>query len=66
MFISRKDLAKRRTFSISTQKRLEKEDPRHPKPVQISPGRIAFVDEECIAYDRMIIEERRVLASIYA
>lgn len=64
-FISRRDLAKRRTISLSTQKRLE-QDPRHPRPVQISPGRVAFVDEECIAFDRMIIEERRVLAAVFA
>ena len=56
-FISRKDLAKRRSISLSSQKRLE-QDPRHPKPVNVSPGRVAFVEPEADEYDLLLIAER--------
>lgn len=63
-FISRKDLAKRRSISLSSQKRLET-DPRHPKPVNVSPGRVAFVEPEADEYDLLLIAERdRALADI--
>ena len=64
-FISRKSLAARRTISLSTQKRLG-QDPRHPNPVEISPGRVAFLEPEVDAYDEMIIAERRVGTQITA
>ena len=62
-FISRKNLTKRRDISLSTQKRLEKQDPRHPKPVDMSPGRNgrgrqAFVEPEVDEYDLLLIAER--------
>ena len=56
-FISRKDLAARRSISLSTQKRLE-QDPRHPRPVDVSPGRVAFVEPEADEYDLLLIAER--------
>ena len=56
-FISRKDLAARRSISLSTQKRLE-QDPCHPKPVDMSPGRVAFVEPEADQYDLLLIAER--------
>ena len=58
-FISRKNLTKRRDISLSTQKRIEK-DPRHPVPVQMSPGRVNFVEAEADKYDEMLAAERRV------
>ncbi len=63
-FISRKDLAARRSISLSSQKRLET-DPRHPKPVNVSPGRVAFVEPEADEFDLLLIAERdRALADI--
>ena len=56
-FLSWKDVAKRRTTSISTEKRRVKEDPRHPKPVPISPGRVAFIEAEIDAYDEIMVAE---------
>ena len=58
-FLSWKDLAKRRTTSISTEKRRVKDDPRHPQLVQISPGRVAFIESEIDAYDEMMVAELR-------
>ena len=60
-FISRRDLAARRSISLSTQKRIES-DPRHPRPIEISPGRVAFVESEVDDFDIMIVDERRVPA----
>ncbi len=60
-FRSRKALAKRRSISLSTQKRLEK-DPRHPKPVDISPGRVAFVEPETDEFDMLLIAARDAAA----
>ena len=56
-FISWKGLAKGRTTSVSTEKRRVKEDPRHPKPVQISPGRVAFIKAEVDVYDEIMVAE---------
>lgn len=56
-FLSWKDVAKRRTTSVSTEKRRVKEDPRHPKPIQISPGRVAFIEAEVDAYDEIMVAE---------
>ena len=58
-FLSWDDLAERRTTSRSTEKRRVKKDPRHPRPIQISPGRKAFIEDECDAYDKMIVAEFR-------
>jgi predicted DNA-binding transcriptional regulator AlpA len=58
-FISRKQLAARRGVSLSTQKRIEK-DPRHPRAVRLSPGRIGWDEDETIQYDQMLLAERRV------
>ena len=56
-FISWKGLAKDRTTSVSTEKRRVKEDSRHPKPVSISPGRVAFIKAEVDAYDEIMVAE---------
>ena len=58
-FLSWKDLAERRTTSVSTEKRRVKDDPHHPKSIQISPGRVAFVESEIDAYDEMMVAELR-------
>ena len=57
-FRSWKDLADRRTTSVSTEKRRVKNDPRHPRPVQISPGRVGFPAPETDEYDLLLIAER--------
>ncbi len=58
-FLSWKDLAERRTTSVSTEKRRVKSDPRHPRPVSISPGRRAFIEDECDIYDELLVAEQR-------
>ena len=58
-FLSWKDLAERRTTSVSTEKRRVKDDPRHPKLVQISQGRVAFIESEIDAYDEILVAEFR-------
>ncbi len=62
-FISWKELADRRSTSVSTEKRRVKSDPRHPKPVDLSPdqnglGRKGFVEPEVDEYDLLLIAER--------
>ncbi len=62
-FLSWKDLAERRGTSISTEKRRVKSDPRHPKPVDLSPdqnglGRKGFAEPEVNEYDLLLIAER--------
>lgn len=58
-FLSWQDLADRRSTSVSTEKRRVKSDPRHPKPVPITPGRVAFIEHECDAYDEQMVAEYR-------
>ena len=57
-FITWKDLALRRSTSLSTEKRRLDFDPRHPRPVAISPMRVGFPEDEIDEYDRMLIAER--------
>ena len=57
-FLSWKDLADRRGTSVSTEKRRVKTDSRHPKQVQISPGRVGFPEHEANAYDELLVGER--------
>ena len=54
-FLSWAEMAKRRGTSISTEKRLEKEDPDYPRKVQLSPGRVGFAEEAAERYDRVLI-----------
>ena len=61
-FISWKQLAERRSTSPATEYRRFKEDPRHPKLVQVSPNRVAFIESELDAYDEIIVAEGRVAA----
>ena len=60
-FRSWKQRAEARSTSVSTEKRRYKADPRYPRLVQISPGRVGFVDDELDAYDRLLIAERDAL-----
>ena len=62
-FKSWKQLAADRSTSVSTVKRLVKNDPRHPQPVQISPNRVGFPEPECDRYDALLIAERDAAAS---
>ena len=57
-FLSWKDLADRRTTSVSTEKRRVNTDPRHPRLVKISPGRVGFPEPEVDEYDLLLIAER--------
>ena len=57
-FLSWKNLADRRSTSVSTEKRRINTDPRHPRPVKISPGRVGFPEPEIDAYDLLLIAER--------
>ena len=60
-FKSWKQRAKARSTSVSTEKRRYKADPRYPRLVSLSPGRVGFVDDELDAYDRLLIAERDAL-----
>ncbi len=57
-FTSWKQRAEDRGTSVSTEKRCYANDPRYPRLVQISPGRVAFVTSELDAYDAMRIALR--------
>ena len=46
--------------SVSTQKRLQKTDPRYPRKVRLSPGRVGFSSSAKEAYDRARIAEPEV------
>ena len=61
-FISWKDLAERRSTSVSTEKRRVKSDPRHPRLVRLSPGRVGFPEPEIDAFDLLLIAERDAAA----
>ncbi len=58
IFKSWKQRAADRGTSVSTEKRIAAADPRYPKLVQMTPGRVAFVADECDAYDAILIAER--------
>ena len=57
-FLSWDDIAERRSTSKSTEKRRVKDDPRHPRAVHVSPGRVAFPEPEIEDYDQLLIAER--------
>ena len=61
-FITWKQRASDRQTSVSTERRLMNSDPRYPRPKQLSPGVKRLVDEECDAYDRLIIAENDAAA----
>lgn len=44
--ISRRTTAKRIDISISSLKRIERDDPYFPRKVRLSPGRIGFIEDE--------------------
>ncbi len=62
-FLSWKEVADRRTTSVSTEKRLHKTDPRYPKKVNLSPGRVGFAEEAADAYDRLLMAEQSEAAT---
>ncbi len=57
-FTSWKQRAEDRGTSVSTEKRCYANDPRYPRLVPISPGRVAFVSSELDAYDATLIAAR--------
>ena len=48
--ISWRTLAERIDASVSTAKRLEKDDPDFPRKVRVSPGRVGFFEDEVDEY----------------
>lgn len=58
-FLSYRSYAERDDVSISTIKRRVKSDPNHPKPIQLSPGRVGFIEEELDAYERELVAAQR-------
>ena len=56
-------MAKRRGASVSTEKRLEKTDPRYPRKVKISDQRVGFVEAEVNAYFAALVAERDAVAA---
>ena len=65
-FLSWKEIAARRGVSVSTEKRLHKTDPRHPKKTRLSPGRVGFAKEEADEYDRLLMAEQSEAAEVAA
>ncbi len=59
-FHSWKEMAALDGTSVSTQKRLQKTDPRYPRKVRLSPGRVGFSSSAKEAYDRARIAEPEV------
>ena len=57
-FLSYEDLARRRGTSVRTERRRVQNDPRHPRPVKISPQRRVFPEPEADEYDLLLIAER--------
>jgi len=55
-FLSWPDLRDRSTLSISTLKRLAKEDPKFPRKVHLSPGRVGFYEDEADAWLESLAE----------
>ncbi len=56
-FLSWSDMAALDGTSVSTQKRLQKTDPRYPRKCHLSPGRVGFPSSDKEAYDRARIAE---------
>ena len=56
-FLSWDDMAVSDKTSVSTQKRLQKTDPRYPRKVHLSPGRVGFPSSDKEAYDRARIDD---------
>ncbi len=56
-FFSWREMAEMDSTSISTQKRLQANDPRYPRKVRLSPGRVGFAEADREAYDRQRIED---------
>ncbi len=56
-FLSWAKMAEMDGTSISTQKRLQANDPRYPTKYELSPGRVGFCSEEKAEYDRARMAE---------
>ena len=55
-----RELADRASVSVSTVKRLHKEDPNFPRKLRISPGRVGFVEDEADAWMASLAEQTEV------
>ena len=56
-FLSWRELGSRADLSLSTLKRLRLEDPKFPRKIRISSGRVGFVEAETDAWLASIAEE---------
>jgi prophage regulatory protein len=56
--ISPTEAAARLSLSRTTFWRLKRKDSRLPEPIQVSPGRVAFLEEEIDAYIAARLAER--------
>lgn len=61
-FKSWKQRALDRGTSVSTEKRCYAADPKYPRLVSLSPGRVAFVASELDEYDATLIASRDAVA----
>ena len=50
-FFSWREMAQMDNTSVSTQKRLQANDPRYPRKIQLSPGRVGFAEDDRERYD---------------
>ena len=48
--ISRRSVVLLRDTSLSTEKRLEREDPAYPVRIQLTPGSVRWWEDEILAY----------------
>ena len=62
-FVSWKGIAESKGTSVSTEKRCRKTDPDYPTLVEISPGRVAFPEDEVEAYFAKL-RERQALRNL--
>ena len=62
-FLSWKEMAARRGTSVSTEKRLEKEDSAYPEKVKLSPGRVGFAEDQAERYDQVLITRQSEAAA---
>jgi predicted DNA-binding transcriptional regulator AlpA len=62
--LSWKQLAARISVSVSTAKRLHAQDPRFPKKLRISSGRVGFAEEELDRWLAELAKHDREMAAI--
>ena len=56
-FLSWREMAARRGTSVSTEKRLQATDPRYPRKIPLSPGRVGFLEKEAELFDAALVAD---------